>query len=104
VFLIGSPDRAPASGPCVHGLDALAQAFEEIAHGAAHPDGERTIARLAALVEGRGACRHPDGAARLARSAIDTFAAELDDHTRNGPCERCHMVGELPLGAGGGTR
>jgi NADH:ubiquinone oxidoreductase subunit F (NADH-binding) len=91
-------------GPCVHGLDALAHVFEEIARGAAHSDGERTIARLAALVEGRGACRYPDGAARLARSAIDTFAAELDDHTRNGPCERCHMVGELPLGAGGGAR
>jgi NADH:ubiquinone oxidoreductase subunit F (NADH-binding) len=91
-------------GPCVHGLDALAQAFEEIAGGAAHLDGERRITRLAALVEGRGACRHPDGAARLARSAIDTFAAELDDHARNGPCERCHMAGELLLPAGGAAR
>jgi hypothetical protein len=52
-------------------------------------------------VEGRGACRHPDGAARLARSAIDAFAAELVYHARNGPCERCHMAGELLLPGGG---
>jgi NADH:ubiquinone oxidoreductase subunit F (NADH-binding) len=84
-------------GPCVHGLDALARAFEETVHGVAAPDGERRIERLAALVRGRGACGHPDGAARLARSAIDTFAAELDDHARRGPCERCSMEGELPL-------
>jgi NADH:ubiquinone oxidoreductase subunit F (NADH-binding) len=88
-------------GPCVHGLDALARAFEEIAGGAAHHDAERRITQLAALVHGRGACGHPDGAARLARSAIDTFALELDDHARRGPCERCHMAGELPLPTGG---
>jgi NADH:ubiquinone oxidoreductase subunit F (NADH-binding) len=91
-------------GPCVHGLDALAHAFEATADGARDPDGERRITRLAALVEGRGACRHPDGAARLARSAIDTFPAELDDHAHNGACERCHMAGELPLPAQGGAR
>jgi NADH:ubiquinone oxidoreductase subunit F (NADH-binding) len=88
-------------GPCVHGLDALARAFEETAGGVAHPDGERTITRLTALVHGRGACRHPDGAARLARSALDAFAAELADHAHNGPCERCHAAGELPLPASG---
>lgn len=84
-------------GPCVHGLAALAQAFEETASGAADPGGARSITRLAALVDGRGACGHPDGAVRLVRSAIDAFAAELDDHSRYGPCERCGTAGELPL-------
>jgi NADH:ubiquinone oxidoreductase subunit F (NADH-binding) len=90
-------------GPCVHGLDALARAFEETVHGAPDPDGKRRITRLAALVDGRGACGHPDGAARLAHSAIDIFAAELDDHARRGPCERCGIAGELPLSASGST-
>lgn len=88
-------------GPCVHGLDALALAFEQMVGGTVSADGERRIAQLTALVHRRGACAHPDGAARLARSAIDAFAAQLDDHARNGPCERCHTAGELPLPAGG---
>ncbi|HYB22672.1 MAG TPA: NADH-ubiquinone oxidoreductase-F iron-sulfur binding region domain-containing protein [Solirubrobacteraceae bacterium] len=86
-------------GPCVHGLDALATSFEELAGGVAQADAGRRIAQLAALVQGRGACRHPDGVARLALSALDTFAPELADHARYGPCERCAAPPELPLPA-----
>lgn len=88
-------------GPCVHGLDALALAFEQTVGGTVGAEGERRIAQLVALVHRRGACGHPDGAARLARSAIDAFTVQLDDHARNGPCERCHTAGEMPLPAGG---
>jgi hypothetical protein len=36
-------------------------------------------------VDGRGACRHPDGAARLVASALCVFAAEWEWHS-HGSC------------------
>jgi hypothetical protein len=30
-------------------------------------------------------------------SALEAFAAELDDHARHGPCERCMAPRRLPL-------
>ena len=38
------------------------------------------------LIDGRGSCRHPDGTARLARSALDAFASDVTAH-RHGRCE-----------------
>ena len=65
-------ESAGQCGPCVHGLDAIAGALESMAHG------DRTAAarltRWTAQVRGRGACRHPDGAARLVESALAVFA------------------------------
>jgi NADH:ubiquinone oxidoreductase subunit F (NADH-binding) len=86
-------------GPCVHGLDAIATGLEEIAGGAAQPNAPMRLTRLAGLVRGRGACAHPDGAAKMILSAIETFGPELADHTRHGPCEGCLRPGELPLSA-----
>jgi NADH:ubiquinone oxidoreductase subunit F (NADH-binding) len=88
-------------GPCVFGLDALASAFEQLVLGDA-PGGRGgrgaipRIATLAGLVNRRGACSHPDGAARLVASALDVFAEELADHARHGPCAACARPSELP--------
>jgi NADH:ubiquinone oxidoreductase subunit F (NADH-binding) len=84
-------------GPCVHGLDAIATSVEEIAGGIARANASQRIARLAALVHRRGACGHPDGAARFVTSALDAFGPEFADHARHGPCEGCARPGELPL-------
>lgn len=67
-------------GPCLNGLPALADVLEALA-GSRAPSGERArLLWLADLVTGRGACRHPDGTARLARSVVSAFATELDAH------------------------
>ncbi len=84
-------------GPCVHGLDSIATCVEEIAGGVARADATQHVVQLAALVHRRGACGHPDGTARFVSSALDTFAPELADHARHGPCEDCARPGQLPL-------
>jgi NADH:ubiquinone oxidoreductase subunit F (NADH-binding) len=84
-------------GPCVHGLDAIATSVEEIAGGIARANAAQRIARLAALVHRRGACGHPDGAARFVMSALEAFGPEFADHARHGSCEGCGRPGELPL-------
>jgi NADH:ubiquinone oxidoreductase subunit F (NADH-binding) len=92
-------------GPCVNGLGALAASIEEIAAGVAASKASQRIARLASLVQGRGACSHPDGAVRFILSALDTFGAEFSDHAHRGRCDQCMQPPEMPLtGSGSGAR
>jgi NADH:ubiquinone oxidoreductase subunit F (NADH-binding) len=84
-------------GPCVHGLDALANTLAEIAAGATRGRAEQRIDRLASLVARRGACSHPDGTANLILSALEAFPAEFAEHARHGHCQGCAAPGELPL-------
>jgi NADH:ubiquinone oxidoreductase subunit F (NADH-binding) len=86
-------------GPCVNGLGALASTVAEIASGDAGGDAARRVQRLTQLVRRRGACGHPDGAARFVHSALETFAPEFTDHARHGRCEACSGPAELPLPA-----
>jgi len=72
-------------GPCVNGLPALAEAFEDLVRGRSGPITEPGVEAIAALVHGRGACAHPDGTARLVVSACTTFPDEVALH-RNGGC------------------
>jgi len=73
-------------GPCMFGLPAIADDFTQLASG--RPRGpvlDRLDRRLGAVI-GRGACRHPDGAVRLARSALRTFAADVNSHVSGRVC------------------
>ena len=88
-------ESAGQCGPCVHGLAAIADGFERLALGRdARPDALR---RWAEMIVGRGACRHPDGAARFLASSLTVFADELSRHARNGVCGRAQRP-ILPLG------
>ncbi len=71
-------------GPCLNGLPRIAVAFEALAGRRAGVDQVAALTRWAGLVEGRGACHHPDGTVRLVRSALTTFAGEVDLHLRGG--------------------
>jgi NADH:ubiquinone oxidoreductase subunit F (NADH-binding) len=87
-------------GPCVHGLDALATAVEQIAGGGVSSAASaQRIERLCSLLRRRGACGHPDGAVNLILSALAAFQTEFADHARHGPCDACARPGELPLPA-----
>jgi len=97
-------ESAGQCGPCLHGLGALATTLETIAGQDAHAATRERVEQLLALVRRRGACAHPDGAARLIQSAIDTFQSEFDEHARYGTCERCLAPPELVLGQPRRTR
>ena len=73
-------------GPCAFGLPAIADDFAQLAQARASGAVlERLDRRLGAL-PGRGACRHPDGAVRLAASALTAFAPDVHAHARHRPC------------------
>jgi NADH:ubiquinone oxidoreductase subunit F (NADH-binding) len=75
-------------GPCLNGLPALASTFEKMVGmpgSRGVPGALQEVQRMAGLVEGRGACHHPDGTVRLVRSALTTFAADIAAH-RAGSC------------------
>jgi NADH:ubiquinone oxidoreductase subunit F (NADH-binding) len=80
-------EGAGQCGPCVNGLDVLASAMEMLAvQPRALRNGIDAIPMLCSLVEGRGACRHPDGVARFVRSACSVFEDHISLHLRAGPC------------------
>ena len=87
-------ESAGQCGPCVFGLAAIAGEFERLAR-----PGDADLARLRRWidqVDGRGACAHPDGVARFARSALGVFAAEVDRHLE-GECSGTDDEAVLPL-------
>ncbi len=90
-------ESAGQCGPCVFGLPALADAMADLAYHGGRGDDVDRIAGLIPLIEGRGACRHPDGATQLAASALTTFARDARDHDRHGPCSRVGRPAMLPI-------
>jgi NADH:ubiquinone oxidoreductase subunit F (NADH-binding) len=90
---------AAQCGPCVFGLRAIADATDRIAAGRAGTDDQARIERWGAQLPGRGACRHPDGAAGLLGSALVTFGDEFAYHTRTGRCSRAGSPAAAPRAA-----
>jgi NADH:ubiquinone oxidoreductase subunit F (NADH-binding) len=79
-------ESARQCGPCQFGLPHLARLATEVAAGGAgRPVPMSTVIalrRAVGLVEGRGACHHPDGTARLVRSAMTAFEQDVVLHTQ----------------------
>ena len=82
-------------GPCATGLPKLATELADIAFGAPRRGAADRIGELCDLVEGRGACKHPDGVARFVRSAWRVFAHHVADHVHRGPCRAVGASNEL---------
>jgi NADH:ubiquinone oxidoreductase subunit F (NADH-binding) len=88
-------ESAKQCGPCRFGLPALAVDVAALAAG-------RNAGLAAALghaqtVTGRGACAHPDGAARFVTSGLHLLQDENQRHARHGTCGR-PVLGRLPVG------
>lgn len=83
-------------GPCVHGLAAIAGATEGLRLGRVEGDVLARLTRWAGDVEGRGACRYPDGAVRLMRSALQTFGPDAYAHALGRPCRGASKPTMLP--------
>jgi NADH:ubiquinone oxidoreductase subunit F (NADH-binding) len=79
-------EGAGQCGPCVFGLPALAATTAALARGDAGGDDVARLRRWAGDIDGRGACRHPDGAVALLRSALAVFAGDVDRHAAGLPC------------------
>ncbi|HKE99821.1 MAG TPA: NADH-ubiquinone oxidoreductase-F iron-sulfur binding region domain-containing protein [Actinomycetes bacterium] len=96
-------ESAGQCGPCVHGLAAIAAAAARLrdGRGGGGEDLQR-LRRWAGQVEGRGACRLPDGAVRLLRSSLAVFAEDVHAHLRHGGCPGAGRPTVLPVPAPGG--
>ena len=73
-------ESAAQCGPCFFGLRSLAEASARVAGGVPDPGDLARLERWSQEVRGRGACRHPDGAAGFMQSALRVFAAEYSGH------------------------
>jgi len=94
-------ETAGQCGPCVNGLPAIAEAFDDLAAGAATSTTIARLRRWTEMVTGRGACHHPDGVSTLVRSALRTFVTEVGAHLHHHPCagHRAPPLLPLPLAA-----
>jgi NADH:ubiquinone oxidoreductase subunit F (NADH-binding) len=77
-------------GPCVFGLAAIAEATQRLAAQSPRSGDLERVVRWSAELTGRGACRHPDGAAALLHSALEAFGDDFVEHQRR----RCRTVSE----------
>jgi NADH:ubiquinone oxidoreductase subunit F (NADH-binding) len=84
-------------GPCLFGLPAITADFDALAMGAADRDLLPRLHRRLGVIPGRGACSHPDGAVRLAASALHTFADDVAAHAVGRPCPATVLGPWTPL-------
>ncbi|MBT2386287.1 ferredoxin [Streptomyces sp. ISL-11] len=88
-------ESAGQCGPCRLGLPSVAGALADVVAGGGRSALE-TVREAAGAVRGRGACGHPDGAARFTLSALTAFTDDLAAHVLGGGCGR-GTAGVLPL-------
>ena len=85
-------ESAQQCGPCLFGLRAIAETLGRVAACQGTVVDLQRLQRWTGLLTGRGACRHPDGAAQLLRSALVVFAREFEMHAT---AHRCSVARTL---------
>ncbi len=89
-------ESAGQCGPCLFGLPALAKTLRLLRDGRLRRDAVDRLVRDVRAVDGRGACHHPDGAARLSSSLLEAFADDVALHANGHRCENSGRT-TLPL-------
>jgi NADH:ubiquinone oxidoreductase subunit F (NADH-binding) len=89
--------NAGQCGPCLNGLPAIAGALRDLASGTWDDRRWPMLERWLAVVPGRGACRHPDGAVRFVATALSTFAADVARHRSGQVCAHAAGAAWLPV-------
>jgi NADH:ubiquinone oxidoreductase subunit F (NADH-binding) len=90
-----SAQTAQQCGPCFKGLPAIAEDFAMIVREGAREAYERLRFRLG-VINGRGACAHPDGVVKFVDSALKVFALDVRRHLSGQPCPSGPRVLPLP--------
>jgi NADH:ubiquinone oxidoreductase subunit F (NADH-binding) len=93
-------ESAGQCGPCLNGLPRIAEQVKALAFRGGDRRTLDELLRLGGLVEGRGACHHPDGSVRFLRSALRVFGPEIDRHL-GGHCSYTSGGPVLPVPAAG---
>jgi NADH:ubiquinone oxidoreductase subunit F (NADH-binding) len=91
-------ESAGQCGPCRFGLPAVAGDLRSLAGGSARPELVERLRRRVEVIPGRGACAHPDGATRLAATALRVFAQDVTEHGAGRSCGRAGASAVPALG------
>ena len=91
--------NAGQCGPCLNGLPSIASALRALATGRWDERQWPLLERWLAVVPGRGACRHPDGAVRFVATGLSTFAADVARHRAGAACPYAGRTAWLPVPA-----
>ena len=80
-------ESARQCGPCAFGLPAITEDLAQLVTGGRDPERayQRLVERLG-VINGRGACAHPDGVVRMVRSALEVFVTDIEHHRRGSAC------------------
>jgi NADH:ubiquinone oxidoreductase subunit F (NADH-binding) len=89
-------ENAGQCGPCVNGLPAIADAVAALYHGDRIGVADKRLARWLEMVNGRGACKHPDGVVRFVSSGLRVFADDIERHREHGPCRSSAPILPVP--------
>lgn len=93
IFGYLAAETAGQCGPCVNGLGAISETMSRIAASDAGPGDLERVRRWIAMVRGRGACHHPDGAVGLLDSALEVFGDHLGWHVSGRRCRGVDVAG-----------
>ena len=91
-------ETAGQCGPCMFGLPAIASDMAALADGSLGRAGLARLLQRLTEIPGRGACAHPDGAVRHARSALKVFADDATRHATGAPCAWVGLPTWIPGG------